>query len=72
MNTIIHTVTQGCGTYSGAELTQCKITLPAPPWGHIDRDDRRETMPRTLPIKGSRDWRRDQVLRHASFRKDNG
>ena len=48
------------------------ITLPAPPWGYLDIDDRSATAPRGGRITANRRWQDDPVLRHADKRMDRG
>jgi hypothetical protein len=51
------------------------VSLPAPPWGRLDRDDRSATAPRTAPVRYSGPLdplKYDPILRHAGTRKDNG
>jgi hypothetical protein len=60
------------GNHSGAEVTVSRVSLPAPPWGGIEPDDRSATAPRSAPVRGPRTWRRDPVLRSADARRDRG
>jgi hypothetical protein len=59
-------------TFTGNGNLRARVSLPAPPWGALLRDDRLESKPRTAPVRGDRPWSADPVLRHASTRKDNG
>ena len=61
--TIAHVVPQlGIGGVSGGN-TQAIVSLPAPPWGTLDRDDRRDTAPRAARITGARTIQADPLLR---------
>lgn len=51
MQTITHTV--GHITLQGNDYT-AQVTLPAPPWGTIERDDRRDTSPNAPVIRQRR------------------
>jgi hypothetical protein len=66
----LHIAAPGNHSYAAPVIT--RVTLPAPPWGEIDHDDRSATAPRTAPIRGASDWRRDPILRHADRRSDRG
>jgi hypothetical protein len=51
------------------------VTLPAPPWGNLDHDDRAATAPtaRTVRYSGPLDaLKYDPILRSAAARKDKG
>ena len=50
------------------------VSLPAPPWGALDPDDRAETAPCAAPIRlaGFDPLKADPVIRHADARRDRG
>ena len=50
------------------------VSLPAPPWGALDPDDRSATAPCAAPIRlaGFDPLKADPVLRHADARRDRG
>ncbi len=64
MTHVTHFVPHNAG-HSNAEPAPARVSLPAPPWGAIDRCARNETAPRNPPIRANREWRDDSLLRWA-------
>lgn len=65
MSTITLSVkTRECITSIG-EARRIDVSLPAPPWGHLDTGNRDETRPTARTIRGDIDIKRDPVLRAA-------
>jgi len=56
-------VTPGFSTVAYCYRPNC-VTLPAEPWGYLPPPD--DTAPRSAPIRGDFDWRKDPVLRSAA------
>jgi hypothetical protein len=59
-------------TICSGDNFRARVSLACPPDGVTFDADRSATDPRTAPIRGDQDWRRDPVLRHADTRKDRG
>lgn len=70
MNTIRHQV--AVQSPCSSMPVHATVTIPAPPWGALDRDDRSATRPRQPAIRGARTWQQDGILRHADKRRDRG
>jgi hypothetical protein len=72
--TIRHPVSMPSLTAGFGQPQTVHVTLPAPPWGALDHDDRSETAPRTQPIRlsGFDPLKHDPTIRHADRRKDRG
>jgi hypothetical protein len=70
--TIRHPVSMPSLTAGFGQPQTVHVTLPAPPWGFIDHDDRAATKPSQPLIRGGRTWKQDPVLRHADARRDRG
>jgi hypothetical protein len=72
MTTIRHPVSMPSLTAGFGQPQTVHVTLPAPPWGALDRDDRAATKPPQSLIRAARTWQQDPVLRHADTRRDRG
>jgi hypothetical protein len=70
--TTTHEVATHLPSGSTTEFTRARVTLPRPPWGPLDPDDRAATAPTAPTIRGAGVWTRDPVLRHADTRRDRG
>jgi hypothetical protein len=74
MTILRHTVKamalQTVGQDGGNHAVQ--ISLPAPPCGTLDRDDRRATTPTGRILRADRRWNADPVIAHADKRRDRG
>ena len=61
--TIAHRIAYNSDGRISGENQTATVSLPAPPWGTLDRDDRRDTAPRAARITGARTIQADPLLR---------